>query len=157
MLQEKLKGNNFVGSKCMVTVERQGKTFTVQLTRSPTRCAYLSTWIRADFVFMRVHTCVDRDMYMQELLEHVVIITYTRCGHACSDVRNMERILELLETHERMIRQGQIPNQMAEALLSSLQMLLGQIINNERRRLKQEERLAARLHNLQGSVFEQVG
>jgi hypothetical protein len=69
----------------------------------------------------------------------------------------MERILELLETHERMIRQGQIPNQMAEALLSSLQMLLGQIINNERRRLKQEERLAARLHNLQGSVFEQVG
>ena len=68
----------------------------------------------------------------------------------------MERIFELLETHERMIRQGQIPAQTADSLLSSLQMLLGQIINNERRRLKQEEKLASRLHNLQSSVFEQV-
>lgn len=74
----------------------------------------------------------------------------------CSDVRHMERILDLLETHERMIRQGQMPSHTADSLLSSLQMLLGQILNNERRRLKNEEKLAARLQNLQCTIFEQV-
>ena len=108
-LQEKIRGCGMVGSRCTLTVDRQGRIFDVWLTR-------------------------------QQI----------------SNVRSVERILDLVDTVTRIVEKTQMPSQSLDSIVATLEMLHGQIVNNERRRLASDENLAHRINALECAVFEHI-